>query len=186
MCLQDVTNSSSWDFCKIKSGCVNSSLQQQQSVQPGSHLNPSHWANSTPLGKSPHSWMICSIPLNHPGIIEWSRSQYNSWVWPSTNVAFHIRTLPFWCIQLWLGLFGIFCAERASSACFWWLGALSKQNRPVANPFVRSSKISIALSTCWIRSSAVKYPSQFFPALKMIQASLHSSRTSVKLSLSKN
>ena len=49
------------------------------------------------------------------------------------------------------------------------------------------SKVSLhTLSTCWIRSLAVKYPSQFFPALKMIQASLHSPRISVQLPLSKN
>lgn len=155
-------------------------------MQLGSHLNPSHWGNSPPLGKSPCSWIICSIPLNHPGIVGWSRSQYNSWVWPSANVAFHIRTLPFLCIQPWLGFFGIFHAERALSARFWWLGTLSKQNMPVANPFVQSSKILIALSTCWIRSLAVKYPSRFFPALKIIWASLHSPRISVQLPLSKN
>ena len=105
ICPWDVTNSSSQDFCKIKSGCVNSSLWQQQSMQSGSHLNPSHWANSLSLGKSPHSWMICSIPLNYPGIIAWSRSQYDSWVWASANVILCIHTPLFWCSQPWLGFF---------------------------------------------------------------------------------
>jgi hypothetical protein len=36
------------------------------------------------------------------------------------------------------------------------------------------SKISIAVSTCLIRSLAIKYASWFFPALEMIWASLYS------------
>src|SRR5882724_4932817 len=42
---------------------------------------------------------------------------------------------------------------------------------PLANPLVCDSKMSIALSTCLIKSSAMKYPSWFFPALKTSLAS---------------
>src|SRR5258705_13685301 len=44
--------------------------------------------------------------------------------------------------------------------------------RPVANPLVLLSKISMACLTCFMRSSHAKYPSRFLPALKTIRTLL--------------
>ena len=48
-------------------------------------------------------------------------------------------------------------ADMASGACFWWQGVLSNKKSPWAQPLVRPSKMSMALSTCCRRSSALKY-----------------------------
>src|ERR1700678_2193769 len=53
--------------------------------------------------------------------------------------------------------------------------------RPVANPLVRPLKMSIALSTCLIKSSAVKYLLRFFPALKTSRASPSEGELSLQL-----
>src|SRR5882724_5426867 len=82
-------------------------------------------------------------------------------------------------IQSLLALLGIFHAERASAAHFWWLGELSNAKSPVANPLTLDSKMSITFSTWHIRSSQEKYPSQFFLALKTMCASLNSVNQSV-------
>src|ERR1700761_1133489 len=68
--------------------------------------------------------------------------------------------------------FTIFRAEIASSARFWWLGALSKRKRACAYPLVRPSKMSIAWSTWASRWLAVNHPSLFLPGQKMTRASL--------------
>ena len=68
------------------------------------------------------------------------------------------------------------------SACFWWLSVLSNKKRPWALPLVRPSNMSIVLSVCLRRSSALKYPSQFLPALKIIWASLVDVKKLVKMS----
>jgi hypothetical protein len=68
--------------------------------------------------------------------------------------------------------FAFFCADIASKAYFWWLGALSKRNRALDLPLDKPSKMLIAELTWVGSSSAPKYPLQFLPALKTIQASL--------------
>src|ERR1700761_2120455 len=68
--------------------------------------------------------------------------------------------------------FTIFRAEIASSARFWWLGALSKRKRACAYPLVKSLKISMALSTWASRWSDVNHPSLLLPGRKIIRASL--------------
>ena len=69
-------------------------------------------------------------------------------------------------------LLTILTAERASSACFRWLGALLNMKRPWARPFALPSNLVIARLT-WVMSSfESKYPSQFLPGLNTTQASL--------------
>jgi len=67
-----------------------------------------------------------------------------------------------WCMHPYLGFLGIQQAETALEVHFWWLGALSNRNRPITNPHMHSSNMSMALSTWARRSSASKYPSWFF------------------------
>ena len=183
---REVINSSKWDFWATKSGCVNGSQWQQQSVFPATHLNPSHWAFIPFSGHKPRSCMITSIPLNHPGIVGWSWPKYKSWLfWSSPNLVVCILGPFLWCVQAGCRFFGIFRADKALGAHFWWLGALSNRNNPVANPFFFPLKMSIAVSICCNRSSPENHPSQFFPALNITWASL-TTKLLIKLSSAKH
>jgi len=76
--------------------------------------------------------------------------------WRAMNVVLHIAGPFFMWVQLLWGFFGIFQADRPFAGHFWWLGTLSKSHRPVEKPLVLDSKILMALSVCWSRSSLSK------------------------------
>ena len=145
---------------KIRLSEVKAPLQQQLEALC-SHLEPSHCASSPEFGwrqrsqskislePAGHMWVVLrEIQILMVGCI--SGELY------ATNVVFRILDPSLWWLQLSFGNLGIFRAERASGARFWWLGALSNRKRPVANPLVFVSKMSIACETCLIRSSDEK------------------------------
>ena len=64
--------SHSHDIWKTKSSWLKRSFLQQQASLSAGHLDPEHSACKPSSGQGPHSLIICSIPLNHPGIVGWS------------------------------------------------------------------------------------------------------------------
>jgi len=62
----------SWNLWLTKSGCEKRSRRQQQSAHPGGQRKLEHYVMSLSAGHKPCSRMICSIPLNQPGMKGWS------------------------------------------------------------------------------------------------------------------
>ena len=108
----------------------------------------------------------------------WLLGKYKSWWivigciiggWYATNVMFRILGPSLWWLQFSFRNLGIFKAERASGARFWWLGALSNRKRLVANPWflpalnrIRASLSDIALTIDFESIQGVAYLSSSF------------------------